>query len=148
MRGVRVFLIVFGACAVVAALALPWLFHRVSDLSDTLNEDWKRWKEETSAFVAEHEQADCAPEAIARAKACEGFSCDFKISLFVEQCLKEARQSPKLCADFPKNGRGNGKWLDEKCSGDDVKEVKPQTCMLIYSSLAQRCASKRAPKKL
>ncbi|HTO07181.1 MAG TPA: hypothetical protein VMR86_08995 [Myxococcota bacterium] len=144
MRGVRVFLVVFGVCAVAAAIALPYLFRRVAELSESLNADWETWKRETEAFAAAHEQAECVPEALRRSAECgEGVTCGFHVSSFIDVCLARARHSPELCRDVPDDPAALQRYPHERCAESNAQTP---ACMLIHMTLAQRCAAQRAKR--
>jgi hypothetical protein len=143
MRGVRVFLLVFGACALLAAIAAPYVWQRLKDLKGPLEESSKRTAEEAIAFAAEHEQADCAPEAFRRIDACDGIWCQLSSRAFTKQCLQRARPSPALCDEIPESTLKAALWPATECL---AIEIQPELCRGILLEIMELCAKKRATR--
>jgi hypothetical protein len=142
MRGVRVFLLVFGACALLAALAAPYVWQRLKDLRGPLEEGAKRNLEEAIAFAAEHEQSECAPEALRRIDACDGIWCEVGTPQFTKECLSRARPSPALCDGIPKSFVKAALWPASECL---ERPVEPQLCRRVLLEVLTFCTTKREP---
>ena len=139
MRGVRVFLIVFGLCAVAAALAAPFAIQKIRELGDSLQQDYARGKEEVESFAAEHEQKECAAEALRRAEHCDGVWCQVGAPSFMDHCLSKAAPSRDLCNEIPHSFLGMLAFPQQRCAGS---EVPAEICKRIYTNLLHFCAAR------
>lgn len=138
MRGFRVFLLVFGFCAVVAAIAAPYVWRELKDLRDPIRSEYKRVDEDVAAFTGEHEQLDCAPEAFRRLDACDGVLCQMASPMFARECLRRARPSPALCDEVPDSGLQAALWPMTEC-----REISadPELCRRILLEIVNACTS-------
>jgi hypothetical protein len=144
MRGVRVFLVVFGVCALAAALAAPHVWRRLRDLRGPLEEAAKRNVDDAIAFAAEHEQSECAPEALRRIDACGGIWCEVGTPEFARECLSRARPSPGLCDPIPKSFVKAALWPTTECL---ERRVEPQLCRAVLVEVLTLCSNKRGPAR-
>jgi len=143
MRGVRVFLLVFGACALLAAIAAPYVWQRLKDLKGPMDAELARSVADATAFAAEHEQSDCAPEAFRRIDTCDGIWCQVGTPDFAKECLQRARPSAALCGEVPESALKAALWPATKCLGI---AAEPQLCRRILLEVVKVCAAKRATR--
>jgi hypothetical protein len=139
MRGVRVFLMVFGLCAVAAALAAPFVIQKIREIGDSLQQDYARGKQEVEAFAAEHEQKECAAEALRRAEQCDGVWCQVGAPAFMDSCLSKAAPSRDLCDEIPRGFLEVMAWPERRCA--DAK-VQREICKNIYTNLLHFCSAR------
>jgi hypothetical protein len=141
VRGFRVFLLVFGLCAVVSAIAAPYLWRGLKSLKEPIANEFKRIDEDAAAFAAEHEQLDCAPEAFRRLDGCDGIWCQAQTPIFTQECLKRARPSPTLCDEMPDSMLQTALWPANQCR---EIEADPELCRRILLEVMKACG-KRHP---
>jgi hypothetical protein len=141
MRGFRIFLLVFGLCAVVAALAAPYAWRRLRDAENPFTGGLKRVVDESTAFAGEHEQLDCAPEAFRRLDACDGFWCRAQTPIFTQECLRRARPSPGLCDEIPDSMLQAALWPTRECL--EIR-ADPDLCRRILVEIVGACQHKTA----
>ena len=140
MRGFRVFLLVFGLCVVVSAIAAPYVWRGVKRLKQPIASEFKRIDDDASTFAADHEQLDCAPEAFRRLDACDGIWCQAQTPIFTQQCLKRARTSPTLCDQMPDSLVGAALWPAKQC-----REIQadPEVCRRILLEVMKACGRRQ-----
>jgi len=137
-HGVGMFALVLLACVGGAALVGGYVWRSVKDdLHNPLDE----LVADTDRFAAEHEQADCTPEALRRLRDCEWVWCRVKTPLFTSQCLEKARRSEHLCDGVP--GTSSPKvsdWFEQRCKKDEDEPF----CWQIYQVVVIECSKAEA----
>ena len=141
MRGFGTFLLVFGLCLGAFALAAPFVWRELKGLEAPIRGELQRVSDDAAAFAAEHEQADCEPEARRRLAACDGLWCEIQTPIFTKQCLKQARPSRGLCDEIPSTPLDAALWPARRCT--DVT-ADPQICGRIELELLKACADRLA----
>jgi len=140
MKGFRTFLLVFGFCAVAAAIAAPYAWRGLKSLKEPIAGEFKRIDDDATAFAGEHEQLDCAPEAFRRIDTCDGVWCQAQTPIFTRECLRRARPSPALCDDVPNSVLHAAIWPMTRCG--EIK-ADPDLCRRILLEVMKACTDKR-----
>jgi hypothetical protein len=137
MKGFKLFLSLFAACAVVGGAGGWWLWTRYgADIKGELD----RVRDDARSFAAAHEQDDCVPEAFTRLDDCKSTWCKLQLPLFTRECLDRAEPSPKLCESLPDSLPAALVWPTTSCV--DIA-AEPEICQRILRELATHCLTKR-----
>ena len=135
MRIVVWILVVLGALAMLLIVAVFLIGRSVSQKA-----------EDAQKFAANATQAECAEEAVRRAKACEDFgvSCIMDISLFTPGCLAAAKRSEgeEFCTSVPapEDEQGTMKWSETFCPPRGLDESR---CAFIAGLLSGACGASK-----
>jgi len=141
MRGFGTFLLVFGLCVGAFALAAPFLWRELKGFEAPIRGELERVGDDAAAFAADHEQADCEPEARRRLAACDGLWCEIQTPIFTKQCLRQARASRALCEDMPASPLEAALWPARRCSDFPADA---QICQRIELEVLKACSERLA----
>jgi hypothetical protein len=122
---------------IVAPLAL----RSFGELRDSFRDQSKQMLEQVAAYAAEHEQLECAPEALRRAAACAGLLCTVQAPAFAHKCLELARNSPSLCTEVPTTLLGAAFWPASRCTGKDAND---ELCRRVFMEVLKTCVRRSA----
>lgn len=113
--------------------------------ADKLKAEAERIQAEAGEFAAAHEQHECIAESMRKSDGCEGGAlggamCRGMVSAFMQECLRQARESPGLCDGVPAPDAilELSKWSVERCV--QMGRAGDQPCAQLISKIAVHCA--------
>ena len=133
-----ILIILFIGIAVVALavfLGVRWLRSHEGELRDqgraviTEAQDFGRGKDAEA----------CVTEAFARLKRCDGFICEAKTRVFLQQCVSTANVPPAFCNGVPKRSEilATATWALEECARRGLPNDRP--CTRLVGGLQEAC---------
>jgi hypothetical protein len=137
VKGFRLFLALFALSVVVGGGGVWLLWQRYGG---SVAQEFDRVRDDAQAFASEHEQAECAPEALGRLQACGGLWCMVQTPIFTRECLRRARPSPNLCDGVPPSLPAALVWPTTTCAELDVD---PEVCQRILREVLKVCLPER-----
>lgn len=81
----------------------------------------------------------CVAEAFARLKRCDGFICQAKTKVFLQQCLSTSNVPPAFCDGVPKRSEilASATWALEECARRGLANDRP--CTRLVGALQEAC---------
>ncbi|MBI2380544.1 MAG: hypothetical protein HYV16_07305 [Gammaproteobacteria bacterium] len=138
----RVVLLIVGLIlgAIVLIGGLGWLWFHNNE--QALRQGAEQADAEARRYAQNHEQSECAGEALRRADACADMACRIGNTLFMNTCLSQARSSAELCREVPAPGEilALSRWAVKQCAAAGRESACPAE---IYSPIAEYCAGQQ-----
>ena len=135
LRGVLIGCGIVLLIAVVGAVALMgWVRSNKGEIKGAID----RTTAEADSFAATTDQRGCYEEGKRRAAAGGGLPSMIRNSMFVQQCLDAARETPGFCANIPPSSAisRSATWQNQECGSS-------QGCRAILSGVQSFCEEHR-----
>lgn len=135
-----VFALLIGGSMLVGLASLVALGAFVWSKKDAITEFGKEAFVSGAAYGADHNQEECAEQAFADFKHCPGFKCEFRINLFVNECMRAATPSTAYCANVPDptNPFSLSAWSIKECNRRGYYGAN-QPCSRLEQGIARGC---------
>lgn len=126
----------FIGVAVAIVLAARWVKSQGAELQkqgEVVVAEGKRFGQGKDANA-------CIAEALTRVRACDGFICEAKIRVFLQNCLETATVSPELCATVPKTTAilESAQWQVAECGRRGAPN--DARCVRLIGELQVHCS--------
>ena len=123
-----------------AMLAARWVRSR----ADNLRKQGEVLVAEAKEFGRGKDAEACIGESLTRLRACQGFICEAKTKIFLQNCLEAADVQTEVCSAVPAPTEilATARWQITQCQQRGWGEN--QRCMRTMGGLQAYCAEKGA----
>ena len=137
-KGLKIFLIVVGAVALLVALLIGGFAWWFSSNKDELKAIGDQIKAEATEFGRGRNGEACLSEGLRKLAACDGFMCSVKTRVDLGACLQAAEPSPNLCEGAPPRGSivDSVHWLRKQCAEISLDD---DDCHGLFGELQDFC---------
>jgi hypothetical protein len=137
-KGLKIFLIVAGAVALLVALLIGGFAWWLSSNKDELKTMGDQIKAEATGFGQGRNGEACLAEGLRQLAACDGFMCSAKTRVFLAACLEAAEPSPNLCKGAPSSDSfvDSVKWRRHQCA---QVHLDTNDCQSLFGEIQDFC---------
>jgi len=136
----KVLLIIFLIGVVLVALAIFLGYRWFRAHEGELREQGQAVVAEAENFGRGKDANACVDESFVRLRRCDGFICEAKTKIFLENCVRTSTVPPGFCDNIPKSSEvlATVTWALNECSRRGMENDKP--CTRLVRGLQEICA--------
>jgi len=138
----KVLLIVFMMGVVLVAVAIYLGVRWLREHEGELREKGRAVVTEAENFGRGKDANACVDEAFARLHRCDGFICEAKTKIFLENCIRVSNVPAGFCDNVPKRSEilASAKWALEECARRGMANDQP--CTRLIGTVQEGCVQK------
>jgi hypothetical protein len=127
----------FMVLVVAGFLGYRWVQrHRGELLAGT-----KQQQDDARRFAQGKNTNDCVEEALNRVHAKSDFIGQVHARVWINECLRDAEESPATCEKVPSGMIDAARWAAEECARRNM--TNDQACVGIYQEVVNHCHRRR-----